>query len=90
MDIAGQGSFGKNKPFLYADSLFFVRPIQSDRFLDQEVSITYEAVEALLDIAPAETMPSVTVASVDLNHYDGLLLTSTGLSGDGAWWEVQL
>ncbi len=60
------------------------------RLIDQEASITYEAVEALLDIAPAEAMPSVTVDPVDLNHYDGLLLTSTGLSGDGAWWEVQL
>ena len=60
------------------------------RLIDQEASITYEAVEALLDIAPADAMPSVTVAPVDLNHYDGLLLTSTGLSGDGAWWAVQL
>ena len=60
------------------------------RLIDQEAVISSEAVETLLDLAPAEAMPAVTVASVDLNHYDGLLLDKADLSGDGAWWEVQL
>lgn len=53
------------------------------RLIDQAAAITEEAVTALLDVVPADVVQAVAVAEVDLSHYDGLLLASGHLSGDG-------
>lgn len=45
--------------------------------LDREATITTEAVEALLDSVPPDPVAAVTVAPVDLAHYDGLLLAAS-------------
>ena len=54
------------------------------RLIDQAAAITEEAVTALLDVVPADVVQAVAVAEVDLSHYDGLLLASAHLSGDGS------
>ena len=54
------------------------------RLIDQAAVITEEAVKALLDVVPADLVQAVRVAEVDLSHYDGLLLASAHLCGDGS------